>query len=121
MSGFGSFRPSLWSESAGRDDPQARHDAGQARETAVELERRLEKLALLCRAMWTLLQERTGATEEDLARRAAELDLLDGRADGKVSVRASMCTRCNRTLAPRHARCIYCGEERLTDSVFETV
>lgn len=121
MSGFGTFRPGLWSDSAPRSDPQARQDATQARETAVELERRLEKLALLTRAMWTLVQERTGVTEDDLARRATEIDLLDGRADGRASVRASMCTRCNRTVAARHPRCIYCGEERLTDTLFETV
>ncbi len=121
MTGFGAIRRGLWSDQPLRSDPQARSDASQARETAQDLERRLEKLLLLTRAMWTLVQERTGITEEQLLRRATEIDLLDGRADGKVSVRASMCTQCNRTVAPRHPRCIYCGEERLTDTVFETV
>jgi hypothetical protein len=91
------------------------------REEVRDLERRFEKLSLLCRAMWTLVQERTGLTEEEIARRAVEIDLLDGKADGKVSVKASMCVSRNRTVAPRHARCIYCGAEKRVDSVFETV
>jgi hypothetical protein len=87
------------------------------REEVRDPERRFEKLSILCRAMWALVQERTGLTEEEIARRAVEIDLLDG----KVSVKASMGVSCNRTVAPRHARRIYCGAEKLVDSVFETV
>lgn len=114
--------PGLWSDQIRHQDAaEARHAARDARETSRDVELRLEKLTLLCRAMWTLLQERTGLTEDELARRATEIDLLDGKADGRVSMRASMCTSCNRTVAARHTRCIYCGTEKLVDTLFETV
>lgn len=121
LGGLGSYRPSLWAREGPGGVADARRETGPTREEFFELERRLEKLSLLCRAMWTLVQERTGLTEEEIARRAVEIDLLDGKADGKVSVKASMCASCNRTVAPRHARCLYCGAEKLVDSVFENV
>lgn len=114
-------RASVWSDAAAQSAVEAKAVAREAKEASWDVTSRLEKLTLLCRAMWTLLQERTGVTEEDLARRATEIDLLDGKADGKVSVRASMCTSCNRTVAPRHLKCIYCGTEKLVDTLFETV
>ena len=93
----------------------------EPRADIVELERRVETLSLLCRAMWTLLQDRFGFSEEEILKRATELDLLDGRADGRVSVPAKMCTSCNRIIAPHHVRCLYCGAEKFVDSVFEKV
>jgi ribosomal protein S27AE len=89
--------------------------------TEGELTRRLEKLTLICRAMWTLLQERTQVTERELAARMTEIDLLDGKADGRVSVPARKCTACGHLIAPHHDRCLYCGGKKLVKSVFETV
>jgi hypothetical protein len=56
-----------------------------------DLSRRLEKLSLVCRAMWTLIQERSNISEKELLERTTEIDLLDGRADGRVSVPAQQC------------------------------
>ena len=86
-----------------------------------ELSRRLEKLSIVCRAMWTLLQERTNISEKELIDRTTEIDLLDGKADGRVSVPAQECGKCRRTIAPHHVACLYCGGKKLVKSVFETV
>lgn len=86
-----------------------------------ELGRRLEKLSLICRAMWTLVQERSNLSEKELLQRTTEIDLLDGKADGRVSVPAQQCKTCERTIAPHHDRCLYCGGRKLVKSVFETV
>jgi hypothetical protein len=107
---------SLW-DWDGRKEDQARY--GNRHE--LELNRRLEKLSLICRAMWTLIQDRYKISEKELLDRTTEIDLLDGRADGRVSVPAQQCKGCGRTLAPRHDRCVYCGGKRLVKSVFETV
>ena len=114
-------RKSLWDRERKEADLKGKEDARYSRAQQVELERRLEKLSLICRAMWTLIQERTHISEKELSHRTTEIDLLDGRADGRVSVPARECTTCRRIIAPRHDRCFYCGGKKLVDSVFETV
>ena len=71
---------------------------------------RLDKLSLICSAMWQLMQEKTDLTEEDLMAKVQELDLADGVADGKVTKKKLQnCPGCNRVMSPRHKRCLYCG------------
>jgi hypothetical protein len=118
----GKFQPnrlhldSLW-DWDGRKREKAKY--GTSRD--LELHRRLEKLTLVCRSMWTLCQERFKITEEELIQRTMEIDLLDGKADGRVSVPAQDCKACGRKIASHHARCVYCGGTKLVKSVFETV
>lgn len=102
-------------------DGRKREQAKYGNRHEFELNRRLEKLSLICRAMWTLIQERSNISEKELIERTTEIDLLDGVADGRVSVPARQCTACKKTVAPRHERCLYCGNRKLVDSVFETV
>jgi hypothetical protein len=85
------------------------------------LEDRLDRLALICMAMWTLLQSETSLTEEDLLARVREIDLMDGSDDGRITRKVARCSRCDRPMSSRHTRCIYCGSEQLTASVFDTV
>ena len=82
---------------------------------------RFDKLVLLNMALWSLLQEKTGLTEEDLMRRAQEIDLQDGVADGKVTRTVKKCGNCGRTISKRHNRCLYCGSEVLIETPFDAV
>ena len=112
---------SLWTRERKEEGLKQREVARHSREHQVEIERRLEKLSLICRAMWTLIQERSNISEKELLQRTTEIDLLDGKADGRVSVPAQECQTCRRTIAPHHDRCLYCGGKKLVKSVFETV
>lgn len=87
----------------------ARRRAAGAAAKVAELEGRLDRALLACEAMWTILRDRLGVPEEELAARVNEIDLSDGRLDGKVRRSATVCPSCNRTIARRFARCIYCG------------
>ncbi len=100
-------------------------EARKALRTVQDFERHVgenvDKLALICRAMWELLRERTNLNEEDLLKKVREIDLLDGALDGKVKNPPKKCSKCSRTMSKRHARCIYCGTEALLDTAFDSI
>ena len=83
--------------------------ADRAHSKADSLEMRLERALLTMEAMWTILRDRMGVTDEELAARILELDESDGMLDGKVRRQPLECTSCSRTIPTRFARCLYCG------------
>ncbi len=95
--------------------------AREARDGTQALEDRLDKLTLISMAMWELLKQRGKLSEADLLAKVQELDLRDGVPDGKVTRTARQCPQCDRTMSPRHKKCLYCGSEDLVDSVFDGV
>ncbi len=118
MSMFGVFHPPL---SAGMETTVSSGAAARdARREVRELEDRLDRLTLICQALWELLKERGELTEEDLAVKIREVDLRDGRADGKISKQIKRCGKCDRVMSPRHQKCMYCGAVNLQITPFET-
>jgi len=73
------------------------------------LDQKVDKLALICRAMWELLRDKYDLNDEILLNKVKEIDLLDGNLDGKVNIPPKTCSKCGRQVSKRHARCIYCG------------
>lgn len=88
---------------------------------AAEVEDRLDRLQLVCMAMWSLLKERTNLTEEDLLERVRQIDLEDGVEDGKCggAVGVTICPNCGRKMSARHRRCLYCGQGNLPAEAFD--
>ena len=78
----------------------------------------LDRLHLVCRAMWEMLKQETGATDEALVERIQQLDLSDGKLDGRVRVDVVDCVACGRKIGRRHRRCIYCGAPRMDQAPF---
>jgi hypothetical protein len=74
-----------------------------------QLEQRVERLTLLNAALWELLRDKGKLTEADLVNKVQEIDLRDGRADGKMRSAPKVCGACGRTVSSRHQRCLYCG------------
>ncbi len=85
-------------------------NASRAANAIHQLETRVDQLALLNMALFSLIQQHTNITEKDLEEKVREIDLADGRLDGKVRVDPRECGGCGRTLSKRHARCLYCGD-----------
>ncbi len=94
---------------AGAKAANARSQASSAQEQTEQLEARLESLQLTTAAMWSLLRDRLGVSEAELIERMRQIDLLDGKADGKMSARVLECAACKRTMSTRFKRCVYCG------------
>lgn len=82
-----------------------------ARHQVAHLEERVDRLALLCRAMFELLAERTGVTEDQLGAKILEIDLRDGQQDGRMSPKPTRCPKCDAMISPRFGRCLFCGEK----------
>ena len=76
------------------------------------LQHRVEVMALANQALFEILRDRLGITEQEVIYRMAEIDASDGRKDGKMSANARVvtCRQCGRPVSTKRLRCIYCGE-----------
>ncbi len=83
------------------------------------LEDKVDSLALTCQAMWEILRARTDVTEEELMSKVNEIDLRDGKADGKMGSAAAPCSQCGRILNKRRNRCLYCGKDVDKEHAFQ--
>jgi hypothetical protein len=112
--GGGQRDASASSAAASTAAPMAQRDARHA-------EDKLDRLALINMAMWSLMQDKLGHTEEDLMERVQLLDQMDGSDDGKATRSVSQCRACGRPMGPRHRKCMYCGKARAASSAFDTL
>ena len=78
------------------------------------LERDHERLKLITMALWDILTDRLGVSEEELRRRILEVDRLDGREDGRLRLREPPrnCEECGRPMLNSASACPYCGAQR---------
>ena len=93
---------------------QGAAEAGKQRADAVRFDfdrllKQQARQALVCQALWELVSERLGLTDEDLAKRVEEIDLRDGQADGKIDTRQLTCPQCGRPANSSRRTCVYCG------------
>lgn len=86
-----------------------------------ELEDRVDKLTLITMALWSLLRQVSDVTDEDLLERVKDIDLTDGRLDGKVRQPVGKCPQCNRVMSQKHKKCLYCGYEHIRGGPFDGV
>ena len=81
-----------------------------------DLELRVNKLELIAEALWEILKKETHLQEADLIELISEIDLRDGKFDGKkAKTTAVRCVKCDRMNSKRHSKCLYCGEVFLLD------
>lgn len=83
--------------------------------------KQLDKLGLVCQAMWSLIQEKTNLTETDLLTRVTELDLKDGVLNGKCVKPPVDCPKCGSKMSRKFNRCLFCGQEYTEGAAFDTV
>ena len=110
--------PIFWPYTAGamphvthRKAIDAESAARRSKGAAEDLAERLDRLALVTEALWSLLKTRSDVTDAELLEHVRAVDLSDGVLDGKVRRDVQTCPGCERVLSKRHARCLYCGVE----------
>jgi hypothetical protein len=75
------------------------------------LDDKINQLAMVCRAMFELLQQSTGLSDKDLMAKVLEIDLRDGRRDGRMTPTPKRCPKCEAMISPKFGRCLFCGHE----------
>ena len=98
-----------------RDIAKAQSAASQATDQITNLvaqvkvlEKRLNRLALVNKAMWTLLREKQSLTDVELRSMVLEIDAADGQIDGRIGHQMQICASCKRNMAPKFGKCPYC-------------
>lgn len=76
----------------------------------MEIGNRIDELQLACAAMWELLREKNGVSDNELIEKIKEIDMRDGNPDGKMISPTEKCPECGHNLLIR-ARdvCSWCG------------
>lgn len=83
------------------------------------LQQKVEKLSLSCQAMWELIRDNTELTEEELFVKMTEIDLRDGKLDGRLGQQVLVCSNCGRKVSSKRSTCFYCGYALAKNSAFE--
>jgi len=70
----------------------------------------IERLLMITEALWNLLKKEHGYTDETLTQAITQIDLRDGKIDGRVGRDAPVpCPFCGKPNSARRPFCIYCG------------
>jgi hypothetical protein len=105
-------------------DAEAEARAADSKADAVvhefaRLQRRLDRLALGCQALWELLRESTGITDEELATKIREVDLQDGQTNGRMTTQITECPQCRARTNSKRSTCVMCGAPLESKHAFE--
>jgi hypothetical protein len=104
---------------AKQDAANAKHRARDAQDLFLQMDKRVNRLSLLCQAMWEMLRERAEFTEDQLAAKVLEVDLRDGRNDNCITTQIRDCPSCGRKTNSKRAVCVICGAELPKGHAFE--
>ncbi len=85
-----------------------------ARDEVQRIEEKLDRLALITRAMFEL----SGVPEEKLLEKVVEIDLRDGQKDGRMSPKPKRCPKCEAMISPKFGRCLFCGHQETSSTSF---
>jgi len=96
-------------------------EQGDLKYSVRELAARVDRLALVCRAMHELLESLPGMSKEMLAEKITEIDLRDGLADGRASPTPTKCPQCGSMICKKFNRCLFCGYRDPSGDPFDTI
>lgn len=105
------FAESITTASIAQNTARAAQTYVDALERRVKrLEEQVERLTLGSMALAKLLRDRLGVPQAEIESRVQEIDLRDGKLDGKLTRQAPVCSGCQRRNSPQRTKCLYCGK-----------
>ena len=93
-------------EAAKRD---VRHTDERLHNEVLRLESKIDGLAMICQALFEILRDKGGISQEEVEEKIREIDLRDGREDGRIAGRPTECPQCRRPAHTRQRVCMYCS------------
>ncbi len=106
------FSSNINNSLAQTDASYARSDARDAKNEADILRQDVDRLLMITEALWSFMKKEHGYTDDQLADAIKDIDLRDGRVDGKAQAPApAPCPNCGKVNSAHRTRCIYCGQE----------
>lgn len=105
--------------SANRSAERAERKSENLGQKIEQLQRQVNHLTLACQSMWELLRDYSEITEDDLEAKILEVDLRDGRTDGKIGTSVLTCQACGKPTNSKRATCIICGAPMKKPHIFE--
>ena len=79
----------------------------------------LEELTLACQAMWELLRDHLGFTDDNLKAKILEIDARDEVVDGKIGAELVDCPHCGQRASTTKPNCVYCGHRLQSSHVMK--
>jgi hypothetical protein len=110
------FYPSLFAATISSQNAEmtamgAQQTARNAEHAADMLRCDVDRLLMITEALWTFIKQQHGYQDEDLAKLITEIDLRDGKLDGRVApTEPRTCPSCGRVLSKNRPVCLYCGK-----------
>jgi ferredoxin len=71
----------------------------------------IDRLTLVCQAIWSLVEESTDLTREDLESRIQELEAADEELLAQIEDARQTCPRCKAAIPANMTKCQFCGTE----------
>lgn len=68
--------------------------------------------------MWSLTRDKIDLTEEDLVKRITDIDLKDGKLDGKYTNPIVKCKKCDAAISHQFRKCLFYGVEYTEGGAF---
>ena len=96
------------------NDLRKRQSDASARATEIggdiaDVTSQVQKMALVNQALYEILKERVGITDEELRRKIREIDLRDGKEDFRATPKPVRCPKCGNMVAEGSLNCKQCG------------
>jgi hypothetical protein len=96
----------------------ARSSIERTRDESVETRRLIEGLRLTCQALWEIVRSQHGLTDDVILKKIEEIDLRDGKLDGKMTASVP-CPECNHEVRANRRNCLYCGTPIASPHIFQ--
>jgi hypothetical protein len=109
-------RQNIVAKRAGITAERAAEKATQARSQLELMRMDIDRLFMISEALWTLLRDEHGYTDDQLIQKVKEIDMGDGHLNGKPAKQPpSTCSQCGRAMSARRTTCVFCGTENAGD------
>ena len=95
---------------------EARSQASSAVSKVAGLEEDVNHLLMVVESLSEMLKDKHGYSDADLAQRVADIDMRDGKLNGRATKKAAQaCSHCGRKMLRRKPTCVYCDKSSIRD------